>query len=193
MGTKSQWRADKLAFYNAPMFQSVGSMNSNVVAVGTSCMIETVIVSAPDYVGNFTTNHNQQFRAVVGGVISAATANCALTLRRGTVDVLALTLNVADASITSTNVPWGAEFQGRFSGVDSSGHIAATGKAWAAWQGGTTEVYGGTTGGTTNMFASTAHDFTTNSATGLNVTLEFSTSPGSHITATHGYIEFFEG
>lgn len=193
MGTKSKWRADKLAFHSAPMFTSVGSMSANVIASSCECKTETVLVSAPDYVGNFTTQHNQCFRAVVGGVISSSSAHVDVTLRRGTDDILALQLNTADAHVASTAVPWGVEFNGRIVEVSSSGSIAATGKAWVNWQGGTTEVYGGTTGGTTAVFATTGSNFIANSTLGFNITMQHSTAKGSMFAATHGYIQFFEG
>ena len=192
MGTKAKWRGDKLAFHSAPMFTGVAAMTANVTASSSGTKTETVIIAAPDYAVNWTTNTNQAFRAVAGGVISATSATCALTLRRGTVDIVAVTLNNSSAAVSSTNVPWGVEFNGRIVNVDSSGMIAAAGKAWATWSGGTTTVCNGTTGAGT-AYASSGHALTSNSATGLNITFQMSTAAGSAITATHGYIQFFEG
>lgn len=190
MGTKSKWRGDKLAFYNAPMFVSAGVMTANVTATGTACKDETIIVNSPDYAANWTTGNNQHFKAVAGGVISSSSASCTFTLRRGTVDILALT--IGGTKVQSTKVPFGVEFNGRLVDRDSSGKIAATGHAWVKWAGGTSEHYDGTTGGGT-AYASTGHAMTTNSATGLNITFDFNTTGKTAIRATHGYIQFFEG
>jgi len=198
MGTKSEWRNDKLRFYKDSMFVSAGKVSANVTATGTACKDETVLVSDPLYAGTLTTENNQHFRAVCGGVISSSSSICTFTLRHGTNDILPLA--IGDFKNKSTKVPYQVEFNGRFANVDSSGKIAATGWAHAEFVNASSvaasmsvvrnTTHGGTTGAGT-AYASSGHALATDSTLGLNITMQFGTTGKTMISNSYGYIHYF--
>jgi len=198
MGTKAEWRKGKLRFYNDSMFVSAGKASANVTATGTACKDETVLVSDPLYAGTLTTENNQHFRAVCGGVISSSSSICTFTLRHGTNDILPLA--IGNFKNKSTKVPYQVEFNGRFANVDSSGKIAATGWAHADFVNASSlplsspgirnTTYNGTTGAGAS-YASSGHALATDSTLGLNITMQFGTTGKTMISNSYGYIHYF--
>lgn len=188
MGTKSQYRKDKLQFYNNSMIVSGGAAGTVVTATGTACQAEMVLVSDPYYAGNFSTANNTHFTAKVGGILSSSSSVVTFTLRHGTDDVLELAC--AGTKSKSTKVPYQVEFNGKYINTGSSvGIIHAQGKAHIDLTT-ATDVWGGTTGGASGAYGTTDFDFTANTTLGLNVTAQFGTTSGSLIENMYGSITY---
>lgn len=203
MGTKAEWRNDKLRFYGNPMFTSVATQSTNVriSGAGAGSTTLTLVVSCPIYAGTLSTEQNMHFHAHIGGIVATSTSHIVAILRYGTTNILTVLSSTLKAQHEVYDVPYTVDFHGRFVECSTLGRISAVG---VCMMGATTATMAcwGTTGstGTVQQFATSEINLRVDSSLGLNVVMSLdSTNDGAGgavvagFTNTVGYIELFSG